>query len=148
MAVMLQLVWKVLEAEPCTCLAVPLDQPSKRSDGRPRLLRPQVPAYGGLILSIEIRRTELRTQADAPILADAHIPDRLAVSGYLPVQMGRARAWHGLNHRTISAACSTATFSPVDGPMRMMMASRSPIRISTSLAPACFAARRARAISA
>src|SRR5262245_11661344 len=62
--------------------------------------------------------------------------------------MRRARAGHRVDHRTISSGCSRpGTVVPVDD-TRIMIAPRSPMRTSISAAPACFAARIARAISA
>ena len=104
---------------------------------------------GGLILGVEIRRSEFGTKPNTWPLADTHIPNGFSMPGDFPMQVRRARAWHGADHRTISEDSSRAGIAvPVDGAMRIMIASRSPMRTSTSLAPTCFAARIARAISA
>src|SRR5262249_41846052 len=102
----------------------------------------------GLILGVELRCAELSANADARPLADSDIPDGLTVPGDLPVQVRWSRARHDFHHRTISAACSSScAFVSVDE-RRIMIASRSPMRTSTSTAPTCFAARITRAMSA
>src|SRR5262245_33941082 len=61
--------------------------------------------------------------------------------------MRRSRAGHGLDHRTISADSSSPVCGPVDELSRITILDF-PTCTSTSVAPACLAARTARAMSA
>ena len=81
-------------------------------------------------------------------MTDSNVPDRLAVARSLAMQVRRARAGHGGHHRTISTGSASEVSWAVDGAMRIMIVACPPMRTSTSDAPACFAARIARATSA
>ena len=137
------------ETRPYGSLTIARDQPRQRARNwaasGPWARRG---ADGRLILSVKFRRAKFCPNTHARSFVDAHVPDGLTVSGDLPVQTGWARTWHGGDHRTMSLGSSSTIFSSVDGLMRMMILEWSPTRTSTSAAPACFAARIARATSA
>src|SRR5262249_34708809 len=133
------------QGRPVRGLAIAGNQPRQRCGRRvPR--RAGSGGAGGPTLGPEIRRPELGAKADTRAFADPHIPDGPTMPGNLPVQVRRARAGHGLHHRTISPDSSSVRSTPVD--KRITIVERPPVRISTSAAPACLAARIARATSA
>src|SRR5262249_26663731 len=137
------------QGRPIRGLAIAGNQPRQRGGGRRVLRRASSAGDGGLILVVEIRRSEFRTKPNTWSLADTHIPNGFSMPGDFPVQVRWARAWHVDNHRTISADCSRLGASvPVDDKRRIMIRACSPTRTSTSAAPACLAARSARAMSA
>src|SRR4029077_9350474 len=101
----------------------------------------QLAVDGCSIGRVELWRTVDALYANARTLAESHIPDGVAVTVRLSVQMRWARARH---HRTTSSGrVSTGLFPPSRG-MWIVPSGRP----SPPLAPACFAARSARAMSA
>ena len=90
------------ERAPGRRLSIALDQPCQRTGGRRALLRLRPTSDGRLVLGGEFRGAKFRPHADTWSLADAHVPNSPAVSGDLTMQVRRARAWHGVHHRTIS----------------------------------------------
>src|SRR5262245_23396558 len=76
------------------------------------------------------------------------VPSNRTVSGARAPQVRRARAGHGVYHRTISPTGSSGFSVPVDEFSRIIIEDCPPMRTSTSTAPVCLAARIARATSA
>src|ERR1700754_992501 len=104
---------------------------------------------GSLVFGIELWRAEVGADPDPRSFADAHVPIRLAVASDFALKMRGAGAGHNLYHSIISPSGSSPfckEFS--DRPSKRTIKDCSPIFTTTSLAPACFAARITRAISA
>ena len=136
------------ELQPGGRFPIACDQPSERARGRLGLRRRRVATDSRMIFGLEFRRAELGAKADSRPLAYADIPNGPAVARRLAVHVERSRARHRDHQRTISLAGSSVVASLVDDAIRMTIFEPSALRISTSAAPACFAARIARATSA
>ena len=135
---------------PCGCFAIARNEPGQRFGcGRVFFGRRQASLTGdcSLIFGIELWRPEPGPDARAWAVTFADVPDGFPMLGGLAMEMRGARSGHSLNHRTIPSSDSRAFSRPVDLSKRTIM-DWPPSFISTSDAPACFAARITRAISA
>jgi hypothetical protein len=86
--------------------------------------------------------------SDARTVALAHVPHGRAVPGRLAVQVRGSGPGHRCHQRITSSSGARGGSLAVDCEMRMISSSPSLHLTTTSLAPACFAARTARARSA
>ena len=128
-------------------LAIAFDQPGKRPGRGPSFRGTEVACKRSLIFGVKFRRAELGPDPGAPPFTHAHVPHNSAMACHLPDEMGRSWTRHGVDHRTISSGSATGTSMPVDGVSRTI-SDWSPTLTTTSLAPACLAARITRATSA
>src|SRR6516164_5854728 len=79
------------QGRPCGGLAIAGNEPPKGAESLALdLLWACHAGNGGLVLSPKFRRAKVSADADTRPLANAHIPNGLAVPGDLPMQVGRA----------------------------------------------------------
>jgi hypothetical protein len=132
---------------PCRRLPMTGDQPSKRPSCRLPFGGTRTTCDRRLVFGVKFRGAEYSAYSNTQAFTQANIPNGLTVPSNLPMEVRRPWARHRIYHRTISSAGASGMWAPVDDVSRTIT-DWSPTLTTTSIAPACLAARITRAMSA